>query len=57
LEALSDEPAGAENLAHGRAERGCGRLPAFGMMPLAIADYLGLSDATTAGYLREAEER
>jgi hypothetical protein len=27
----------------------------FGMVPLAIADYLGLSDATTARYLREAE--
>jgi hypothetical protein len=29
----------------------------FGMVPLAIADYLGLSDATTSRYLREAEER
>jgi hypothetical protein len=27
------------------------------MVPLAIADYLGLSDATTSRYLREAEER
>lgn len=29
----------------------------FGMVPLAIADYLGFSDATVARYLREAVRR
>lgn len=29
----------------------------FGLVPLAISDYLGLSDTTVARYLREAEER